>query len=205
MQRNLRVYAAGAVAIAAGVQSSRAALVVTPLNSTVPADGFTDITFDGTTTRDFSVANNADGVWLKNSKAGIEYASASTTANSATALTSSTVSSALTFAPTNDNVFLVNVPGHGSTVNPTNFPDDGSTQYLGFELPDSGSPTGFDYGYLSLQIMPSASTPGDFTTNLIEYAYDNSGAPVPVPVPEPASLGLLAIGAAATMMRRRSA
>ncbi len=74
----------------------------------------------------------------------------------------------------------------------------GAEGYLGFSLIDN-SDAGPYYGWMRVNFSNSGGT-----GTLIDWAYDNSGAPITVGVvPEPASITLLGLGAVALVLRRR--
>lgn len=74
----------------------------------------------------------------------------------------------------------------------------GAEGYLGFSLTDNSN-GGPYYGWMRVNF---SNTGGSGT--LIDWAYDNSGAPITVgAVPEPASITLLGVGAMALVFRRR--
>jgi PEP-CTERM motif len=94
-------------------------------------------------------------------------------------------------------------PGDLSTPFSGNFDKNGASGYLGFEVPVTGAPNGFDYGYVKLSApAPFEEAP---SITLDYYAYDDSGAPIQTPSPEPTTLALLAAGAIGLEAVRRRA
>lgn len=199
MNRKVAMRAAGAVAAAVGIQSAKGALIVTNLNADVPNKGFSDVDVNGDANRDFSVANNSDGVWLKNSAANAKYAATTGTDGTVSPITGSTVGPGLAYVAPANTVYLINT----ATPTSTPYPMDGSTQYVGFQLDAGGG--NFNYGALSLTIVPSGDD-GVYKTHLGSIYYEttpNVAAVLPS-VPEPGSLAALAMGAAGVLLRRRS-
>ncbi len=175
MRRKLLQYSAAAVATAASGRLCSATQVITPLDVTVGADSFTDVYPNGTSAGKFTdVANNTDGVWLKNNISGIEYASSTTTPGTIAPDTTGFVGPSLTYSRATSNGTSLNVYLTNTATNPsaTPFATDGSTQYVGFEIPATGG--GYNYGDIALQIIPTPSKPGDFTTTLLETRYDTT-------------------------------
>ena len=76
----------------------------------------------------------------------------------------------------------------------------GSTGFLGFRFTENSSGNSSQTYYAWARLQPALSGNGQ----LIDWAYDDSGAPLAAgTIPEPDALGLLALGATGLAIRRR--
>jgi hypothetical protein len=95
----------------------------------------------------------------------------------------------------------------GSPMSPANTTWETTTGfegYLGYKfLNIAGTTTYYGWAHVKYNAWQSSSVPGGGT--VLEWAYENTGAPIQVPVPEPTGLALLALGGAGILARRRVA
>lgn len=94
--------------------------------------------------------------------------------------------------------------GSGAATTSGNDPHilNSSDNLIGFRFvdPSLGGGTTTHYGWMRISL---ADTLQGQPRAIVEYAYEDSGAAIPAGVPEPASLGMLALGAAGIVARRR--
>lgn len=205
MNRKWTLQVLGTLATVAAAKSAGAAVVVTHVNYSPGDGGYGPVDLNGDGTKEFDIANNGDGVWMKNHSGKAAFVSASTTPNTVEPLVGTVVGPDLTYAPPSSDsgaqVFLISTKAPTATP----FPDDGSTQYVGFRIDDG---TGnYNYGAYSVTISPSGKSTL-FTTTVGNIYYEstpNTAIDIAaVSVPEPSALAAVAVGAAALLRRRPS-
>ena len=199
--RKLMAYVAGAAAAALVGNRSADATIVSHAGFDITSGSTNNLDFDSSGTDEYRIAHRTgpDRVFLKDSTGTTTNSMVTAGDNTPAALAfDDLIGPASTFAAAADS-YLTNPEG-----TPTGqFSADnvaGNTQYLGLRFQFEGSAQTY-YGWAGVDITNASTRTGQVTS----YAYDNTGAAIRAgQVPDPSGLALLAIGAAATILRRRT-
>lgn len=163
--------------------------VVTGVNATAPAGAVGwDLNPWGSTT--FNVWTNNSANPTNSDGTVINFAGG----------TSATLTDSLPFGANIDGTSTYGRTAGVETTGPTAFALNGADNYVGFRFRNEGTAsTNFGWARFTL-----GASNGAQPRTLVDYAYEDSGGAIGAGVvPEPTSLGLLAVGAAGLLRRRK--